>query len=488
MKPAAPSLSSRRKLDDLLSPILVKELRQGMRARVFVISFLLIQVFLFILVLGNVVAQEDRNALEVQSHFFWVIVGFALLVMMPLRALVTVSVEVKNRTLETIMLTRLTAWRVVFGKWSALFAQSLLFVSAVLPFVVLRYFVGGDDVVSDVLWMLFMLWLSGILIAVGVAVSGLNSPVIRVIVLVGVIVALSSSIGFTTSLGYGSTSGLEMLGWLLIFGLFIPGLLFELTASGIAPASENHAIARRLVAGFFFVSAWGLFCITKSDLKGALAVPLIVLIGICYFDLAEKPRLLPRMADSMARKGWFGKIAGLFLLPGWPSALLFSLVAIPLAMLAIDSQITPPDLDEGWLLPIFAIFGSILPPIFLCHFFWPKLNQVLLIIFLYNVILMAVASLLEAFAMIAHHSIYLQLGKIFAFMPSLPVLYIAESADAESFKKQALLYIMGNGVVVTAFALLLLLMSRGYFRELIALYRQSDDRKSLPDTPGQAAP
>jgi len=115
-------------VDDWLSPILVKELRQGMRARVFVISYLLLQVFLSVLVLANAAAQGDSRALEDESHYFWVIVGFALLVLMPLRGLVSVSQEVKNRTMETIMLTRLTAWRVVFGKWSALFAQSLLLV------------------------------------------------------------------------------------------------------------------------------------------------------------------------------------------------------------------------------------------------------------------------------------------------------------------------------------------------------------------------
>ena len=52
--------SDDRKLDDWLSPILVKELRQGMRARVFVISFLLLQLFLIVLVLGNVAALTQH--------------------------------------------------------------------------------------------------------------------------------------------------------------------------------------------------------------------------------------------------------------------------------------------------------------------------------------------------------------------------------------------------------------------------------------------
>jgi hypothetical protein len=266
--------------DDLLSPILVKELRQGMRARVFVISFLLLQVFLVVLVLGNVAAQDDRSTLDVQDHFFWVIVGFALLVLMPLRGLVTVSQEIKNRTMETIMLTRLTAWRVVFGKWSALFAQSLLIVSAVLPYVVLRYFVGGDDVVSDFEWILLMLWLSGILIAASIAVSALGNVVVRIIILVGIIITTTSGAGDFSTTGLSGYPPWEVIASLVIYGFFIPALLFELTASGIAPHSENHAIRRRLLALAFFGASWGLGASFPGNFELGIMIPLIVLVGI----------------------------------------------------------------------------------------------------------------------------------------------------------------------------------------------------------------
>src|SRR6202011_1801070 len=113
---------------------------------------------------------------------------------------------------------------------------------------------------------------------------------------------------------------------------FVPALLFELTAPGIAPASENHAIRRRLLALLFFGAACGLAWVTQTDFQPGIAAPLILLIGVCYFELSEKPRLLSRTIQSLAARGWRGRIAGVFLLPGWPSALLFSLVVIPLAI------------------------------------------------------------------------------------------------------------------------------------------------------------
>jgi hypothetical protein len=483
MTSTSPSLSpGGRRLDDRLSPILVKELRQGMRARVFLLSFLLLQVFLVVLVLYNLAAQGDYNALSVSNGFFWVIIGFALLVLMPLRGLVAVSQEVKNHTMETIMLTRLTAWRVVFGKWSALFAQSLLLVSAVLPYVVLRYFIGGDDVVSDFKWILFMLWLSGILIAASIAVSGLSNPVIRIAVVVGVVVTVIGGSDSLSSSGFSREDVWGIIGWLLSFGFFIPALLFELTASGIAPVSENHAVRRRLLALAFFGVAVGLTKMTHNDFPAGIEIPLIILISVCYFDLAEKPRLLPRLIQPLARRGVAGRIAALFLLPGWPTAMLFSLVAIPLAM-GIADQFIPPDAKIGWVLPIMAVWGSILTPILICHLFWRKMNQVLLIVLLYNVILMAIASLLEGFASLTHSRV----DEVLALTPSYPVLMItSDSENAASMAYFYLWYLLGHALVLTLLILVLLLASRPYFRELSSLFRSVKSVQPSPDNPEPA--
>ncbi len=473
MNPFTHPFFNGKSLDDWLSPILVKELRQGMRARVFIISFLLLQVFLVVLVLGNLAAKDDTSTLDFQNHFFWIILGFALLVLMPMRGLVAMSLEIKNRTMETIMLTRLTAWRVVFGKWSALFAQSLLLVSAVLPYIVLRYFIGGDDVVSDFEWILLMLWFSGILIAASIAVSALGSPVMRIVILVAIIVGIVNGIDDFVPRGVGLAKPWEIVGWLFILGLFIPALLFELTASGIAPVSENHAIRRRLLAGFFFAASCGLAGISGSGFQAGVIVSLLILIGVCYYELAEKPRLVPRMIQALARKGWWGRIAGLLLLPGWPSAFLFSLVVIPSAMI-VYFQFVPPDIRAPWIFSIFAVMGSVLTPILICHLFWPKTNQVLLMIVLYNVVLTALTSILEGFASLTHFPV----DKVFAFLPSVPVMMVAMQADAQAVSDSAAWYLIGNGSVLVLIIIALLWGSRTYYRELNVLFRSTPSLNS----------
>jgi hypothetical protein len=470
--------------DDWLSPILVKELRQGMRARVFVISFLLLQVFLSVLVLANLFAQGDHQALQEQSYYFWVIIGFALLVLMPLRGLVAVSHEIRNRTMETIMLTRMTAWRVVFGKWSALFAQSLLLVSASLPYVVLRYFIGGDDIVSDFVWLMIFLWLSGLLIAASIAISALGNAVIRIIILIGLVIFVSVGAGSVSSPGFWLGSPWEVTAWLALFGLFIPALLFELTASSLAPASENHAIRRRFLAILFFVLALLLAGATKTDFTTGVLAPFVILVGICYFELAEKARVIPRMVRSFGSRGVLGRIGAIFLLPGWPSALLFSLLVLPPAMAGCYLFI-PPDTTVGWLFPLLAIFGSVLVPAFFCHTFWPRLNNVLLVVVLYNVILLGLVSVSEGFSLLTHTPVDPVLG----FFPSLAVLSVAMNAYQDAFRDHMAWYFLGNGIVLGGLIIWMLAASGRYFHNVFAVLRSDGKLPPLPNRkPGMDRP
>jgi hypothetical protein len=463
MNAIAAFFSKSRNLDDWLSPILVKELRQGMRGRIFVLSFLLLQVFLVLLTVGNLAARDDRNTLAIQHGFFWALLSVTLLLLTPMRGLAAISVETKNRTLETITLTRLTAWRVVFGKWTALFAQSLLLVSAVLPYVVLRYFIGGADVVTDFITLFLLLVLSGLLSAAAIAVSSINNPVIRIIVIFGLLVTSTFFLN-VFSMPAWSLNFWETLWWLILNAFFIPALLFEITASGIAPSSENHAIRRRLLALAFFLGAVLLRWATGNDFTIGLVVALAALVCICYFDLAEKPRLVPRMARHFAQRGTLGKVASYFLLPGWPSALLFSLIVIPAASgLTFPIWEFQPNREVSLLLFILAEFGSILLPVFLCHVLWQSNKQVLMTVFFFNIALLATAEICEAFHALSGTPVNMAL----IVAPGLPVLTVMHNYEGGGdFQEIAPWVLLGNTCVIALLVALLLINSRGYFSEL----------------------
>ena len=171
---------------DWLNPMLVKELRQGLKTKAFVIVFVLVQVALVILMGFRLLAQNDPFGYTagMLDGLLWTAIGGALLVLMPLRALTAISEEDKANTLHLVQLTRLSSTRIVWGKWIALVSQTLLLSVAILPYAVLRYFFGGIDIVSDLLALMWMLGGSLMLTAGCLVLSTLPMGT-RVILLAG---------------------------------------------------------------------------------------------------------------------------------------------------------------------------------------------------------------------------------------------------------------------------------------------------------------
>lgn len=313
-----------------------------------------------------------------------------------------------------------------------------------------------------------MLWFSGVLIAACIGASALNNIVIRVILgLVGLWLLIAGTGINNFAMGRGDFW--EIVVWLAIFGFFIPALLFELAASSFAPVSENHAVRRRILVLLFMAAVASVISLMRDNAQAQVGISLIVLIAICYVELSEKARLLPRFVRPMSRRNWLGKLLWLFFLPGWPSGVLFALVVIPSAFLIQLLMITPffdasSSVFLKSLLLIFAIFGSALVPILICHLFWRKMNQVFLMIALYNLLIVCVASILKGFASLTNTPV----DQVLVVVPSLPVFFINLQ---DSHDDLLLNYILGNVVVLAVLLSIVYISSRRYFRELFALAR-----------------
>ncbi len=66
-------------------------------------------------------------------------------VLMPLAGLLLMNQEVEEGNHELLLLTRLTRWQVVLGKFFTLWGLSILTFTSLLPYVVGRYFIGGIE-------------------------------------------------------------------------------------------------------------------------------------------------------------------------------------------------------------------------------------------------------------------------------------------------------------------------------------------------------
>ena len=172
---------------DKLSPMLVKELRQGMRARSFTVLFLVFQgVLAFILLTASAVTSSDHSGSFASEVIFSLFAGAALFIQ-PMRGINALSSEITGNTIEMMVLTRLSAWRIVFGKWIAIVSQTALILVTIIPYLILRYFFGGMILAGELVFLALMFLTSMSLTAVMVGLSGNSTKLVRLFPILGII-------------------------------------------------------------------------------------------------------------------------------------------------------------------------------------------------------------------------------------------------------------------------------------------------------------
>jgi hypothetical protein len=76
---------------------------------------------------------------------FWMVVSAICLILMPLTGVVLMGQELEEGNHELLLLTKLNRWKVVFGKFITLWGLCALTFISLLPYVVVRYMVGGIE-------------------------------------------------------------------------------------------------------------------------------------------------------------------------------------------------------------------------------------------------------------------------------------------------------------------------------------------------------
>lgn len=349
------SLPLLRDFADWHSPMVVKELRHGLRTRFFILSVLLLHSLLAMLMTSALLGANQ----ETVTGFFWGIAIILLLFVMPLRGFGALAVEAKGGAMDMLTLTSISSFRIVYGKWAALFGQTLLIASSLLPYMIARYFFGGVEVPRELAAMVVLVLASALSLAALVSFSAQGSLLFRLALAVGIMVA-SLPLGVMTmsslleDFGNPMMSGfLNLRGWEQA-GLSIGALILtaygvysflSLGSSRIAPVSENHSTAKRL-AGLGVIMllgiAGGCLALFHADHDAAEWVfyPAMFFALVLGADVTTEsmPRFPTVVAPFMAR-GRFGGLLGRFLYPGWASGVViyFLLCLSPLAIMICQS-------------------------------------------------------------------------------------------------------------------------------------------------------
>jgi hypothetical protein len=377
MSSPSPNLHHLTDFSDRISPMLVKELRQGMRTHLFTIAFILLQAFMVLCVLIGAAAAGDAGAV---SGFFWFFVVVALVIVQPVRGFSALTQEIQLNTMDLIHLTELGAWRITLGKWAALVAQTLLLVCGILPYLVMRYFFGGIDLVRELTILFWVLILSLVLTAVSVGFSAFRSVLLRLIVIVGIgiglLVAAEVADDFLRILinPAESSATRSTIVWSFlattVAALYVIWFMLDLGASRIAPEADNHTTRKRLVA-----LAFGLILLALPavgvDAEACLIIVGIVWTLVCLDAITERAVLLPSILLPFAKRWWLRPWT-LLLTPGWHTGIFFFLLCVVLFVGGLFVVGLPFTLNDDEIQTMVGLAGSIVFPLLIIHLFFRK--------------------------------------------------------------------------------------------------------------------
>ena len=441
---------------DWISPILVKELRQGLRTRVFTVAFIAMQAVLLLFMLAGL--REDADA-EFVTGAFWFLLFLVMVIITPLRGLNTLSSEVKQNTLELLSLTRLDALRICFGKWAALFAQALLFTIAVLPYVVLRYFAGGIDLFQELSLLGSSLAASAVLCAFSIALSSLASAVARSFFVVCLVIFLSMSGPIWFARGFlpgGSPSFMNGWGWvvILLLAAYLTFFSISTAASRIAAPAENYSTLRRLV-GLAAIALSLLIGFTRTGEFLPLAYGLSALLALDA--LTERSSDLPAVHGPFLRWGLAGRLPQFLLTPGWQSG--GPLVSLVIAILAatiigMGSSAYPLQVVSVHL----SLGGLVLLPVLVTELFLSEMRDRLTPYFFLQAAQFALGGFFLLLGKGGKSEGFLWVGSV------LPTTSVFMASDSEYRDSPYL--VAGSGVSFLAIAVALILISRGYWEKV----------------------
>ncbi|WNG40291.1 ABC transporter permease [Archangium violaceum] len=293
---ARPGLLER--LGDRLNPLVVKEVRQGIRSRVFWVSFGLMLLACFVLSMVAYATSRD-SGLKPQGHGFFfayfVCLGVVHFFIIPYSAYRSLAREREDETWVLLLLTGLGPRRILRGKVFSFLVQAGLYASAVGPFLLFSYYLNGIDLPTILMvlglgasWLVFLT-----VMAVGAATladTRMGRALVHLVLLgllgLSLVYALVAAYVLGEQ-GYRALTSdddfITFVGFCLWLMLTYGGLLFETAAARLSLSTENYSRGPRLafalqmlLTGLILVGMW-----TVNDPSTKDVMPVSILGFLC---------------------------------------------------------------------------------------------------------------------------------------------------------------------------------------------------------------
>ncbi len=334
---------------DSLNPILVKETRQALKSRQFVVTF---SVLLFAALGWTIVGSLSMMPQIYTSPSaprmligYYLVLALPMLLVVPMAAYRSLEGEIDDGTLEMLSITTLSPWQIVLGKLASAMLQMMLYFVALFPCVAYAYTLRGVDLPTTLLMISILLVAAIMLTIIALFFAPLSrTRTGRVSTLLAVmIILLLSEWGLAylviMMIMYGNPLSSAWVFFLvtssLLISLSLGHLLLTVTAAQLTPESENRTTHIRVSMMVLTAVVLGLATLAVQTLgQEGMSVATMLGLGLALLWTlsgsmlaAESPVITPRIRRELP-KSFIARSALTWLTPGPVTGLVFATVNI----------------------------------------------------------------------------------------------------------------------------------------------------------------
>jgi len=239
---------------DRLSPIFVRDVRRALREKFFAGGFLALQLFTLLAALLEWMISVMLSDLGGAAFFpgaLDLLTTFVFQLLLPLSFFNSLQGELIGRNVELLLTSRLSAWQIVRGKFFAASALCGLLLISLLPYYLVRYFLGGVELHALLTSLLVLFVHNAIMNAIFIGASAYTGPAVRVLIILFLIFASSILINNTSmSAFFGSGISLPPPAAVGLIGLSIALFIFLSLHLGKSKMSGRGSTSGRVL---FFI-------------------------------------------------------------------------------------------------------------------------------------------------------------------------------------------------------------------------------------------
>ncbi len=337
---------------DRLNPILVKETRQALKSRQFILWFVLLLIACWITTIGGValigpsIYYMSSGSFLLYAYFF--ILALPLTVVVPFSAYRSLSAEQEENTRDLLEVSTLTPQQLINGKLGSAALQGAIYLSALAPCLAFTYLLRGVDVMTISLLLSY-----AVLTSIGLSLIGLllatstqhrhGQVMVSVLMAAGLFGALSTLMTAATGVIQldASERQEEWFGYLhlllLSFYLTTLGIVY-CAACGLSTfASANRSTPLRiaLVVQQTVCVAWIAGVWVKEELGNNDFLVVAFSVAMVYWMVAgavmsgEQPVLSQRIRRSLPQS-FLGRVFLSWFSPGPGSGYVFAIANLGL--------------------------------------------------------------------------------------------------------------------------------------------------------------